>query len=183
MVLSDCRSIYTHYGCGVITSQPYVCCGVPDKKRATKGKCPAAPCNWYVEMPHSEPRLESFYPPFVAGINLPHQGVVDSYNHSHHPIMFTFLVVEFFAEIASSTLVLFEARMPTIFGAYIRPWIYCFLQWWFSDHYEQRWYSFVSEKITLQNIFTILIFLAVTRFGSVCQLCLMWYLEVVIFRY
>ena len=27
-----------------------------------------------------EPRLESFYPPFVAGINLPHQGVVDSYN-------------------------------------------------------------------------------------------------------
>ena len=28
----------------------------------------------------AEPRLESFYPPFVAGINLPHQGVVDSYN-------------------------------------------------------------------------------------------------------
>ena len=27
-----------------------------------------------------EPRLESFYPPFVAGIDLPHQGVVDSYN-------------------------------------------------------------------------------------------------------
>ena len=26
-----------------------------------------------------EPRLESFYPPFVAGIDLPHQGVVDSY--------------------------------------------------------------------------------------------------------
>ena len=26
------------------------------------------------------PRLESFYPPFVAGIDLPHQGVVDSYN-------------------------------------------------------------------------------------------------------
>ena len=31
----------------------------------------------------AEPRLESFYPPFVAGIDLPHQGVVDSYNLSH----------------------------------------------------------------------------------------------------
>ena len=30
----------------------------------------------------AEPRLESFYPPFVAGINLPHQGVVDSYSPS-----------------------------------------------------------------------------------------------------
>ena len=29
----------------------------------------------------AEPRLESFYPPFVAGIDLPHQGVVDSYKH------------------------------------------------------------------------------------------------------
>ena len=28
----------------------------------------------------AEPRLESFYPPFVACIDLPHQGVVDSYN-------------------------------------------------------------------------------------------------------
>ena len=28
----------------------------------------------------AEPRLESFYPPFVAGIHLPHQGVVDSCN-------------------------------------------------------------------------------------------------------
>ena len=27
----------------------------------------------------AEPRLESFYPPFVAGIHLPHQGEVDSY--------------------------------------------------------------------------------------------------------
>ena len=26
----------------------------------------------------TEPRLESFYPPFVAGIDLPHQSVVDS---------------------------------------------------------------------------------------------------------
>ena len=26
----------------------------------------------------AEPRLESFYPPFVAGIDLPHQGVMDS---------------------------------------------------------------------------------------------------------
>ena len=26
------------------------------------------------------PRLASFYTPFVAGIDLPHQGVVDSYN-------------------------------------------------------------------------------------------------------
>ena len=31
----------------------------------------------------AEPRLESFYPPFVAGIDLPHQGVVDSYSLSH----------------------------------------------------------------------------------------------------
>ena len=32
-------------------------------------------------IPHSaEPRLESVYPPFVAGIDLPHQGVVDSFN-------------------------------------------------------------------------------------------------------
>ena len=28
----------------------------------------------------AEPRLELFYPPFVADIDLPHQGVVDSYN-------------------------------------------------------------------------------------------------------
>ena len=28
----------------------------------------------------AEPRLESFYPPFAVGIDLPHQGVVDSYN-------------------------------------------------------------------------------------------------------
>ena len=27
-----------------------------------------------------EPRLELFYPPYVAGIDLPHQDVVDSYN-------------------------------------------------------------------------------------------------------
>ena len=34
----------------------------------------------------AEPRLESFYPPFVAGIDLPHQGVVDSYNlHDMNP--------------------------------------------------------------------------------------------------
>ena len=31
----------------------------------------------------AEPHLESFYPPFVAGIDLPHQGVVDSYNLTH----------------------------------------------------------------------------------------------------
>ena len=31
----------------------------------------------------AEPRLESFYPPFVAGIDLPHQGVVDDYNPCH----------------------------------------------------------------------------------------------------
>ena len=28
----------------------------------------------------AKPRPDSFYPPFVAGIFLPHQGVVDSYN-------------------------------------------------------------------------------------------------------
>ena len=28
----------------------------------------------------AEPRLESLYPPFVTGIDLPHQDVVDSYN-------------------------------------------------------------------------------------------------------
>ena len=27
-----------------------------------------------------EPRLKLVYPPFVAGIDQPHQGVVDSYN-------------------------------------------------------------------------------------------------------
>ena len=31
----------------------------------------------------AEPRLESFYPPFVAGVDLPHQGVVDSYSLVH----------------------------------------------------------------------------------------------------
>ena len=31
----------------------------------------------------AEPRLQSFYLPFVAGIDLPHQGVVDSYNLFH----------------------------------------------------------------------------------------------------
>ena len=36
----------------------------------------------------AEPRLESFYPPFVEGIDLPHQGVVDSYN-LHHGISYT----------------------------------------------------------------------------------------------
>ena len=30
------------------------------------------------------PRLESFYPPFVAGIDLPHQSVVDSHSLIHH---------------------------------------------------------------------------------------------------
>ena len=32
----------------------------------------------------AEPRLESLYPPFVAGIDLPHQGVVDSYSPWYH---------------------------------------------------------------------------------------------------
>ena len=31
----------------------------------------------------AEPRLESFYPSFVSGIDLPHQGVVDSYSLVH----------------------------------------------------------------------------------------------------
>ena len=31
----------------------------------------------------AEPRLESFYPPFVAGIDLPDQGVVDSHNPTY----------------------------------------------------------------------------------------------------
>ena len=31
----------------------------------------------------TEPRMESCFPPFVAGIDLPHQGVVDSYNLTH----------------------------------------------------------------------------------------------------
>ena len=43
----------------------------------------------YKTIPDSaEPRLESFYPPFVAGIDLPHQGVVDSYN-LHNGISYT----------------------------------------------------------------------------------------------
>ena len=32
----------------------------------------------------AEPRFESCYPPFVAGIDLLRQGVVDFYNHYHH---------------------------------------------------------------------------------------------------
>ena len=43
--------------------------------------------DWYLRrmgdktIPDSaEPLLESFYPPFVAGIDLPHQGIVDYYN-------------------------------------------------------------------------------------------------------
>ena len=46
--------------------------------------------DWYLRqmedktIPDSaEPRLESFYPPWVAGIDLPHQGVVDSLSRSH----------------------------------------------------------------------------------------------------
>ena len=35
----------------------------------------------------AEPRLESFYPPFAPGIDLPHQGVVDSYI-LHHGISY-----------------------------------------------------------------------------------------------
>ena len=34
----------------------------------------------------AEPRQESFYPPFVAGIDLPHQGVVDSYSLNIKPL-------------------------------------------------------------------------------------------------
>ena len=34
----------------------------------------------------AEPRLESIYPPFVAGIDLPHQGVVDYYIITHAPV-------------------------------------------------------------------------------------------------
>ena len=32
----------------------------------------------------AEPRLESFYPPFVEGIDQPYQGVVDSYQNPLH---------------------------------------------------------------------------------------------------
>ena len=46
--------------------------------------------DWYLQLMGDEtipdlmePRLESFYPPFVAGIDLPHQGVVDSYSLIH----------------------------------------------------------------------------------------------------
>ena len=39
---------------------------------------------WDKTIPDSaEPRLESFYPPFIAGIDLPHQGVVDFYSLVH----------------------------------------------------------------------------------------------------
>ena len=34
----------------------------------------------------AEPCLESFYPPWVAGIDLPHQGVVDSYSLIHQGV-------------------------------------------------------------------------------------------------
>ena len=43
--------------------------------------------DWYLRLmgdkmilDSAEPRLESFNPPFFAGIDLPYQGVVDSYN-------------------------------------------------------------------------------------------------------
>ena len=36
----------------------------------------------------AEPRLESFYPPFIAGIHLAHQGAVDSHN-LHNGISYT----------------------------------------------------------------------------------------------
>ena len=46
--------------------------------------------DWYLRLmgnktiPSSrEPRLESLYAPFVAGIDLPHQGVVDYYKHNY----------------------------------------------------------------------------------------------------
>ena len=45
----------------------------------------------------AEPRLESFYPPFVAGIDLPHQCVVDSYNLHNGKISYTSKMA-FFAE-------------------------------------------------------------------------------------
>ena len=43
----------------------------------------------------AEPRLESFYPPFVAGIDLPHQGVMDSYN-LHNGIFYTGKITSFY---------------------------------------------------------------------------------------
>ena len=45
----------------------------------------------------AEPRLESFDPPFVAGIDLPHQGVVDSY--SLYPAS---VVVQILVDVTSS---------------------------------------------------------------------------------
>ena len=53
----------------------------------------------------AEPRLESFYPPFVAGIDLPHQGVVDSYNLNYGgvPVILTYPIGETDAVQNSST--------------------------------------------------------------------------------
>ena len=47
----------------------------------------------------AEPCLESFYPPFVAGIDLPHQGVVDSYNTGSQIHMFAYIIIHTFVYI------------------------------------------------------------------------------------
>ena len=57
----------------------------------------------------AEPRLESFYPPFVADIDLPHQGVLDSYNHiplnsfAKATILFTTIHISPLGQITTST--------------------------------------------------------------------------------
>ena len=50
--------------------------------------------DWYLQLMGditipdlAEPRLESFYPPFIAGIDLPHQGVVDSYKEYSYEVI------------------------------------------------------------------------------------------------
>ena len=40
----------------------------------------------------AEPHLESFYLPFVAGIGLPHQGVVDSHSLQHDKDKFGYMI-------------------------------------------------------------------------------------------
>ena len=59
----------------------------------------------------AEPRLVSFYPPFVTGIDLPHQGVVDSYN-LHNGISYTGKIIYFYwIGPQVSLLVLLAARI------------------------------------------------------------------------
>ena len=66
----------------------------------------------------AEPRLESFYPPFVAGIDLPHQGVVDSYN-LHNGISYTGKTASLYWFSPQASICLFDCIYLTCYHAQI----------------------------------------------------------------